>query len=284
MPGVLYVVATPIGNLEDLSPRAARTLAEVALVVAEDTRRTRALLTHLGLSKKMASLPAFAEAGRVGGILERLAAGDDVALVTDGGTPMVSDPGAVLAAGAVAMGSRVVPIPGPSAVIAALSASGFPADRFHFLGFLPRKGGARRRLIALASELPHPIVLFESPNRIGDTLKELAEHLGPRRAVVARELTKLHETFERGTLSDLASRIDEVLGEVTLVISGRTDSGAVSSDQEDEVDEAEVEREVKRLVDAAQMSLRDVAGEVAKATGMPRREVYAIALRIAGKS
>ena len=278
MAGSLYVVATPIGNLEDLSARAGRVLSEVSLVVAEDTRRTRGLLTHLGLSKPLSSLPAFAEAGRADRIIERLVSGDDVALVTDGGTPVVSDPGAELVKRAIAAGAKIIPVPGPSAVIAALSASGLPADRFHFLGFLPRKGGVRRRLIDFAADLPFPIVIYESPNRIGDTLEELAEALGPRQAVVARELTKIHETLERGTLTELASRLKETRGEVTLVIDG---APPVS---EEGADDEPIEEEITRLLAAGQLSLKDIAREVGRSSGRSKRDVYALALKIARRT
>lgn len=279
MAGTLYVVASPIGNLGDLSARAAEVLRASAAVVAEDTRRARILLQHIGVAKRPASLPAFAERERVRAVVDRLLAGDDVAFVTDAGTPTVSDPGAHLVAEAARQGIRVVPVPGASAVTAALSASGLPADRFHFLGFLPRKGPARERALALAAELSDTLVFFESPERVAATLLDIARRFGPRLAVMARELTKVHEELIRGTLVELVERVGEVRGEVTLVVAGapEVDSRDLAESDRD------VERALRRRLEAGEISLRDAAREVAEATGRPRREVYQVALRIAGR-
>ncbi len=219
--GTLLLVATPIGNLEDLSPRAKRLLGEAAQVYAEDTRRTVPLLRHFGIAARPRSLHAHNERARRVEVLERLAAGQTVALVSDAGSPVISDPGADLVDAALTAGHHVVPVPGPSAVIAALSASGFSAVPFAFLGFLPRKPGPLRKRLEAYADRPETLVLFESPHRLGATLGRAAEVLGARRACVARELTKLHEEIVRGELVELAERFAEgTRGEVTLVIEG----------------------------------------------------------------
>src|SRR5512143_1957314 len=198
-PGTLYVVATPIGNLGDLSPRAAEVLRTVEAVAAEDTRRTLKLYAHLGApAPALLSLPAFDERGRVQAVIARLRGGASVALCTDAGTPGVSDPGAALVAAAWEAGIPVVPVPGPSAALAALAASGFAADRFVFAGFLPRKGGGRAEALSWLAATPVTLVLYEAGNRTAETLRDLAAALGERQALVARELTKLHEELARG--------------------------------------------------------------------------------------
>jgi 16S rRNA (cytidine1402-2'-O)-methyltransferase len=275
MAGTLYVVATPIGNLGDLSPRAAETLRTVRAVAAEDTRRTLKLFAHLGVpAPDLLSLPAFDERGRVERVIARLAAGDDVALCTDAGTPGVSDPGAALVAAAWAAGARVVPVPGPSAALGALSASGFPADRFLFAGFLPRKGGAHAEALAALRAAATTVVLYEAGNRTAETLGHLAEALGDREALVARELTKLHEELARGRLSELAARFGgEVRGEVTIVVSGE---GAVPPVAEPEEPlPAELAR---RLAGGEAPSA--IAREVARARGLKRSDVYAALERL----
>ncbi|MGH8220646.1 MAG: 16S rRNA (cytidine(1402)-2'-O)-methyltransferase, partial [Steroidobacteraceae bacterium] len=223
--GRLEVIATPIGNLDDVSGRARDSLARADLIAAEDTRRTRGLLQALGLSRPLISLHEHNETRRAAELIERLEAGEVIALVSDAGTPLVSDPGAVLVRAAIAAGIEVRPIPGPSAVIAALAGAGLPSERFCFEGFLPARGAERReRLAALAGE-ERTLVLFEAPHRIADALVELATTFGAERpAALARELTKAHETFYRGTLGELAARAREDTnmerGEITLVIAG----------------------------------------------------------------
>jgi 16S rRNA (cytidine1402-2'-O)-methyltransferase len=223
MPGTLFLVATPIGNLADLSARALETLKAVSFVVCEDTRHSRVLLSHYGISKETVSLPAFAERDRAVKIVERLSQGEDAALITDAGTPAISDPGEALVASALEAGIGVSPIPGPSAALAALSASGLPTGRFHFLGFLPRKGAERSRLLAEVEPLRATLILYESPHRLGDTLKDLESALGPRRACIARELTKVHEELIRGTLPSLRARYEgrEARGEIAIIVEGR---------------------------------------------------------------
>lgn len=267
MPGTLFLVATPIGNLGDLSTRAAEVLARAALVVCEDTRHSGTLLASLGLKKQTASLPAFAEKARAGRILERLSAGEDVALVTDAGTPGVSDPGEFLVAEALKAGIPVVPIPGPSAVLTALSASGLPTGRFHFLGFLPRKGPERSGMLDEVAGLRATLVLYESPHRVAETLEDLASALGDRRAVVARELTKLHEEFVRGRLSELATRYAQHAprGEIVLLVEGWT-SG-----------ERWTESEVQAALSAGLARgerLKPLSAEVARASGWSSSHVY----------
>ncbi len=266
--GTLYVVATPIGNLGDLSPRAAEVLRSVDAVAAEDTRRTARLYAHLGAAAPvMISLPAFDERGRLEAVVARLASGQAVALCTDAGTPGVSDPGAALVAAAWEVGARVVPVPGPSAALAALSASGLPADRFFFTGFLPRKGGGRAEQLALLAGLPATLILYEAGNRTGDTLADLAAALGDRPAAVARELTKLHEEVVRGRLSELAVRFGgEVKGEVTIVVSGE---GAAAPSAPAEPLEVELKRRL-----AAGEPGSGLAREVARARGLKRADVY----------
>lgn len=270
MAGTLYVVATPIGNLGDLSPRAAEVLRSVQAVAAEDTRRTLKLFAHLGASPPaLVSLPAFDERGRLAPLVARLRAGEAVALCTDAGTPGVSDPGAALVAAAWEAGARVVPVPGPSAALAALAASGFAADRFAFAGFLPRKGGARAAALAALAGQGTTLVLYEAGNRTAATLADLAAALGDREALVARELTKLHEELARGRLTALAARFSgEVRGEVTIVVSG--EGARAAPPEPPEPLAAELGRRV-----AAGEAPSALARDVARARGLKRADVYA---------
>ncbi|HSN90142.1 MAG TPA: 16S rRNA (cytidine(1402)-2'-O)-methyltransferase [Anaeromyxobacteraceae bacterium] len=269
-------MATPIGNLADLSPRAAEVLRSVEAVAAEDTRRTRKLLAHVGARPAaLLSLPAFDERARLGPILDRLRAGGSVALCTDAGTPGISDPGQALVEGAWQAGARVVPIPGPTAAAAALAASGLPGDRFFFAGFLPRKGASRAAAIGALARVPATVVLYEAGNRTGATLRDLAAAMGRRPAAVARELTKVHEEVARGTLEELAERFaGEVRGEVTIVVGagavqGDTGAGAGPS----------LEEELRERIRAGQAPSA-VAREVARARGLRRADVYAALERI----
>ncbi len=275
--GTLHLVATPIGNLEDVTLRSVRVLREADLVLAEDTRRTRKLLDRCAIPARPLSLHAHNEAARIAKALDVLSGGGSVALVSDAGTPLISDPGERLVAAAIAAGHRVVPVPGASAVLAALSVAGLPVSPFAFLGFLPRKGGPRRALLASYRGRPETLVLFESPRRVSTALRDLAETLGDRPACVARELTKLHEEAVRGTLGELAEHFDgEVRGEVTIVVGGAAaEEGARGvGDLDDAIRE--------RI--ASGHSSREIAEELARDTGLPRREVYArvVALREEG--
>ncbi|MGA8893616.1 MAG: 16S rRNA (cytidine(1402)-2'-O)-methyltransferase [Anaeromyxobacteraceae bacterium] len=277
--GTLFVVATPIGNLGDLTARAAEVLRTVDVVVAEDTRRTRTLLAHIGAHPgDLLSLPAFDEAGRLARVVERLAGGATVALVTDAGTPGVSDPGTRLVEAAWQAGARVVPVPGPSAALTALSASGLPADRFLFAGFLPRKGGARAEALAWLRRVPATLVLFEAGNRAAATLEDLQEALGDRPAALARELTKLHEEIARGSLSELRRRFPgDLRGEVTLVVGGAGDPG-----QEEEAPAETVEGEIARRLGAGEPPTA-VARAIAQGRGIPRGEAYELVERSRGR-
>ncbi|HEV3030515.1 MAG TPA: 16S rRNA (cytidine(1402)-2'-O)-methyltransferase, partial [Polyangia bacterium] len=226
--GSLTVVATPLGNADDLSPRAACALRTATVLVAEDTRSARRLLANLGAGgagapRTILSCYDANEAARAAEVADRLRAGVDVVLVCEAGTPLVSDPGYRIVVAAIAAGARIVPVPGPAAVLAALVGSGLPSDRFLFHGFAPRKSGPRRRLFESLRALPATLVFYESPMRTAATLADLAATLGPgRRACVARELTKEHEEFARDTLGALAARYADgrPLGEVTLVVEG----------------------------------------------------------------
>jgi 16S rRNA (cytidine1402-2'-O)-methyltransferase len=225
VPGVLYVVATPIGNLGDVSARAREILAGASVVAAEDTRHSGRLLRELGLERPLVSLHEHNERGRVAELVGRLQGGESVALVSDAGTPLVSDPGYLLVAAAVEAGIAVAPVPGPSAAIAALSASGLPCDRFCFEGFLPARAAARRQRLAELAAEARTLVLYEAPHRIAECLADLAAACGPgRRACVARELTKKFETFYRGTLGELAARAgadaDMARGESVVIVEG----------------------------------------------------------------
>ncbi len=229
MGGTLYIVATPIGNLEDVTLRALRVLREAAWIACEDTRRTRKLLDRHGVPGRLLSYHKFNERARTARLLAALAAGEDVALVSDAGTPALSDPGAILVAEAAGAGHRVVPVPGPSALAAAVSASGLPSPQVTFLGFLPKRCAHRQRLLAALEEVPGLLVFFESPRRAAATLQEMARPWGARRAVLAREITKVHEEFLRGTLDELAARVGEgpLRGEVTLIVEGAAEGAAL---------------------------------------------------------
>jgi 16S rRNA (cytidine1402-2'-O)-methyltransferase len=221
--GTLYLVATPIGNLEDITARALRTLREVSLVAAEDTRHTRRLLDHFGIRATLVSLFEHNERAKASGLVERLRGGESIAVVTDAGSPGIADPGFPLVRAAVAEGVRVESIPGPSAVISALQVSGLPTDSFTFIGFLPVKSGARRRVLEEYVEHRETIVAFESPHRIDRCLEDLEAVWQERPIALARELTKLHEQVLRGSAREVraALREDQKRGEIVLVLGGR---------------------------------------------------------------
>lgn len=273
--GTLFVVATPIGNLADLTTRALETLREADAVIAEDTRRTRGMLTHFGISRPLLSLPAFDEQNRVEPLVRRLVEGQNLALVTDAGTPGVSDPGGLLVDAAWNAGVRVVPIPGASASLAAISASGLRTERFFFAGFLPRKGGARRDALDELLRSRAAVVIFEAGNRVAATLTDLADALGPRRALVARELTKLHEELARAPLPELASRFaDGARGEVVIVVDAPGEGAPPAEEELPPLEEAIAARL------AAGDRLKDLSRALAEAYRLPRQEVYARALRL----
>ncbi len=261
----LHIVATPIGNLEDVTLRALRVLAEVDLLLAEDTRRTRVLLDRHGVKARPLSLHAHNEKSRIQRALNVLAEGGSVALVSDAGTPLISDPGERLVAAAVAAGHAVTSVPGASSVLGALSIAGLPTVPFLFVGFLPRRAGARDALLEELRDRRETLVLFESPRRVGTTLARLAEVLGPRPACVARELTKLHEQVVRESLAELARRFESgARGEVTIVIGGAARIRVAAADLDEEI----------RLRVAAGEGAREIAATLSRSTGVSRREVY----------
>ena len=272
MPGTLYVLATPIGNLEDLSARAARVLAEVGLVAVEDTRHTRKLLTHLGLSKRMVSYNAHNAAQRTPRLLRSLLK-EDVALVTDAGVPAISDPGAWLVRAAAEQGTSVVPVPGPSAVTTALSVAGMSGGAFRFLGFPPRARKARRALFAEVEHERSTLVLFEAPHRVRSTLEDLAAVFGERPIVVCRELTKLHEEVFRGTAAEALAHFQVPRAEFAIVIEGAPEQAKV------EMDEASV-REALASLKARGESRRDAVAQVTDSYGVSKREAYRLWLAI----
>ena len=266
--GRLVLVATPIGNLGDLSPRAAEALRTADLVAAEDTRRTRVLLDHIGASPPMTSYHDHNEGTRTGPLLDRVADGQVVVLVTDAGTPGLADPGFRIVRDAHARGLQVEGVPGPAAALHALVLSGLPMDRFAFEGFLPRKASARRERLAELAADPRTLVLYVSPHRAADDLADLAVAFGPdRAAVVARELTKLHEEVRRATLGELAAAVaaTPVRGEVTVVVAGAPPAAAPPPDALAEQVAALVEKGTSR---------KDAILAVAGATGVSRRTVY----------
>ena len=268
--GTLYVVATPLGNLGDLTPRAAELLRSVPVVAAEDTRRTRGLLTHLGASPRLLSFHGHSGRGRLETLLEILADGRDVALVSDAGTPVVSDPGADLVSAVRAAGHAVVPIPGVSAVATALSVCGFPGDRYLFLGFVPRKGAERQRLLARAASEEWAVVFFEAPTRLEALLADLAVLCGPaREAAVARELTKMHEEIRRGTLEELRTHYaaSEVRGEITVVLAG---TGSPEAPPDRTAEAAEVAAELL----ASGHTRRDAVEHLISRLGLGRNDAY----------
>lgn len=269
----LYLVSTPIGNLGDLSPRAAETLESASRILAEDTRHTLKLLNHLEIKTPLVSLHAHNEASRRELILAWLAEGEDLALVSDAGTPLISDPGQRIVEAVADAGYRVVPIPGPSAALAALVGSGFPGDRFSFLGFPPRKGAERVELLEGISLSRDPVVLFESPERVGRLLEDLAEACGGgRRVVVARELTKIHEEFVRGTLDQVGRHFEDhsPRGEFVVVVSG--ESGGV---EDVTVDDKAARALAEALLDEGESPSR-AAKEVARRLRVPRNLAYRV--------
>ena len=279
-PARLYVVATPIGNLSDLSGRARETLAAADHILAEDTRRARVLLNHIGVATRPVSLHAHNEAVRISLARRWLAAGDDIALVSDAGTPLLSDPGERLVAAAIGDGHDVVPVPGPSAVLAGLVASGLPCVPFTFVGFPPRKAGKRARALERIIDATETTVLFESPSRLAGLLDELAArteaNASPRRIAVCRELTKVHEEVFRGTPAEGARyyRVHPPRGEVTVVVEGRSGEGS-------EATAAELEALAGSALDEG-LSPTAAAREVAARSGVSRGAAYEAVMRVKG--
>jgi 16S rRNA (cytidine1402-2'-O)-methyltransferase len=271
-PGTLYLVATPIGNLGDMTERALATLRAVTHVAAEDTRRTRGLLSHFGVTgKELTTLDANASERAVARVVGLLKDGHSVAFVTDAGTPGVSDPGRALVNAAVAAGVPITSLPGASAVTTAVALSGLVGGPFLFLGFLPRQGSGRREQVERVARETFPVVLFEAPHRIADTLSDLAAVCPERDAVVCRELSKLHEEALRGSLRELAATQREWLGEIVLVLGEAPERPPAGSTDE------EIRARARSLVESG-ASVRAVADHLAEITGRSRREVYALAL------
>ena len=268
----LYMVPTPIGNLEDITLRALRVLKEARLIAAEDTRTTRKLLSYYDIHTPLTSYNDHNKAQKIPVIVTALEEGD-VALVSDAGTPGISDPGLELVRAAIDMGISVVSIPGPSAVITALAASGMSADHFLFLGFLPRRKGERQGLLRSVSGLPYTVVIFEAPHRLQATLADLQEVLGDRPAAAVREATKLHEEVFRGTVSQCLEHFAIPRGEFTLVISGKLRGEAPSP--------LEAEERLRALLEQG-VSSREAREQVAAETGLPRRELYQLWLGLKG--
>lgn len=262
--GSLFVVATPIGNLEDITLRALRVLAEVALVAAEDTRTARVLLQRHSIAAQLVALTDHNTARAVPRLLDTLATGD-VALISEAGTPVVSDPGHELVRAAIAAGHRVVPVPGPSAVLAALVVSGLPAREFTYLGFLPHGGADRRRALAAAALEPRTLVLFESPHRLRAALEDIADAFGDRPLAVCRELTKLYEEVFRGTAAEALAHFTTPRGEFTLVLAGAPPPAP--ADERSALEELAV---LKR----GGMGARQASAQVSRETGIPRRRLY----------
>lgn len=271
MAAALYLVATPIGNLEDITFRALRILREeVDIIACEDTRRTQTLLAHYQIRKPLISYHEHNEASRSGEILERLRRGESVALVSDAGTPLVSDPGYRVVVAALDGGFPVIPIPGASAVLAALAASGLPAGEFRFVGFLPAKSGARRNRLEELARNSGTVVAYESPHRILECLADINEVLGKRRMVLARELTKIHEEFLRGTPQEIRNQLlerESVKGEMTLLIA--------PSEEADRIQDPLAE--ISRLENEEGLDRMEAIKSVAKRMGVPKREIYRLA-------
>ncbi len=270
----LYLVATPIGNLADITLRALETLAGVDVIACEDTRITRRLTEHYGISAELTPYHEHNAASARPRLLQRLAQGEAIALVSDAGTPLISDPGFKLVREVCAAGHAVTALPGPSSVLAALSVAALPTDRFFFAGFLPPKYGARRARLTELARIDATLVMFESGNRVRETIADLAEIMGLREAAICRELTKLHEEVRRAKLSELAARAEELetRGEFVLVIGPPdADAGIMTDDSLDEL-----------LRDAlTHCSVKDAVAQAVEASGRPRREVYARALELA---
>jgi 16S rRNA (cytidine1402-2'-O)-methyltransferase len=268
--GCLYLVATPIGNLEDITLRALRVLKEADLIACEDTRQTQKLLQHYAIHKELVSYHAHNELTRAPELVIQLEEGAQVALVSDAGTPVVSDPGHRLVAQCLRHHIPVVPVPGPSAFVAALAASGLPAEEFLFVGFLPSRAGARRKKLEALKSEPRALVLYEAPHRLAETLLDAAEILGSRHAVVAREVTKIHEEFLRGSLAELrdAARQRTPRGEITLLIGPATEGDRPA------VSVVSLKQRVEQLEAEAGLDRKAALKQAARERGLAKREAY----------
>jgi len=273
MSGSLYIVPTPIGNLEDITFRAVRVLKEVDLIAAEDTRHTQVLLNHYDIRTSVTSYHEHNERGKARELVEQLRQGRSIALLSDAGTPMISDPGYRLVVEAIRAGVQVIPLPGPSAVTAALSAAGLPTDRFGFEGFLPAKKSERRSALEALKKDTKTLVFYEAPHRLKETLADMAEIFGDREVAIGREISKVHEEFLRGALRGILATVEQqtVRGEITLVVQGATSGAPVS--------EEGVISEIRQLAENG-MRVKEISELVGAHHGISKREVYRLALRV----
>jgi 16S rRNA (cytidine1402-2'-O)-methyltransferase len=273
MAGVLYIVATPIGNLEDITLRALRVLKEADLIAAEDTRHTRILLSHYDIRTPLTSYHEHNEKTQAPRLVERLLRGEKIALVSDAGTPAIADPGYRLIVEAVGAGVQVIPLPGPSALAAVLSASGLPTDRFVFEGFLPAKKHERETKLRELRDESRTLIFYEAPHRLRESLADMRRILGDRETVLAREVSKVHEEFLRGTLDQVLARLAdrEVKGELTVVVRGSSGRTQVS--------EEELKGEIRRLADEG-IGMKEISEVLGKRYQLAKREVYQLALRL----
>jgi 16S rRNA (cytidine1402-2'-O)-methyltransferase len=273
--GVLFVVATPIGNREDITLRALKILQDVDLIAAEDTRKSGKFLSYHRIKKRLISYHEHNEEKRTPELLDRLLSGISIALVSNAGTPCVSDPGYRLVAAAIANKIAVIPVPGPSAATTAMSASGLPTDSFVFIGFSPKKKGKRTRFLAELAAEPRVLIFYESPKRILAFLQEIVSHIGDRPAVLAREMTKLHEEFIRGSVSEILETIrtgPQIKGECTFLVAGRKEQ------KENDLDI--LKAEIKTALDKHQKGLSEITKSIAQKYGLSRNQVYAMALKV----
>ena len=276
--GVLYIVATPIGNLEDITVRALKILRDVDLIAAEDTRKSGKLLSHYRIKNRLVSYHEHNEKRRTPELVGQLLEGTSIALVSNAGTPCVSDPGYRLVAAAVVNKISVVPVPGPSAVMTAMSAAGLPTDSFVFIGFAPKKKGKRMKLLAELAVEPRALIFFESPRRILTFLEEVVSSIGDRPAVLAREMTKLHAEFIRGSVSEILETLEakpEIKGECTLLVGG--------CQKEKAVGRAVVKAEITSALEKQKGGLSDIAKTIAQKYGLSKKEVYEMALAVRGQ-
>ena len=272
--GTLYIVATPIGNLEDMTFRGVRTLKEVDLIAAEDTRHSRKLLSHFGIATRMTPYHDHNEQLKTDYLIELLQTGQNVAIITDAGTPCIADPGYRVVQAAIAVGIRVEPIPGASAIAAAVSASGLPSDRFVFEGFLPPKQGKRLAKLAELKNEPRMVIFYEAPHRLAATLADMRTTLNNRRAVVARELTKIHEEFRSGTLEELVEYYSEqqVKGEIVIMVAPPAEA--------DPIEACDVTQLLRSLLGSNNLSLKDAVRQASQMTGISRSTLYDMALLV----
>ena len=277
-PGTLYIVSTPIGNLEDITLRALRVLKEADLIAAEDTRRTRQLLTHFGIHKPLISYHEYNRRMRERTLLLELREGKSIALVTDAGTPGISDPGEELVRRAIQENMPLVPVPGPAALVAALSISGLPTGGFLFYGFLPSKAAARKKWLASLKDRPETLVFYESPRRLSSLLEDAAQILGERRVVVAREMTKVYEEVYRGTITEVLDQLgeEEIKGEVTVILEG--------CPLPPKAETSSIVEALKYYSRDRGLSIKESVGRVAEELGVSRREVYQESLKLKEKS